>query len=58
MHGSILIFLKRYVTSSYNFATWHRLVALSGLTESDFELQRAYPDEHVYHSWWARRPRW
>ena len=48
MHGSILLFLKRYVTHHYDFATWHRLVKVAGLTEADFESQHVYPDEHVY----------
>lgn len=48
MHGSILLLLKRYVTKHYDFATWHRLIELSGLTETDFEMNQVYPDEHVY----------
>ena len=40
--------LKRYVTHNYDFATWHRLVELSGLTETDFEIQHVCPDEHMY----------
>lgn len=48
MHGSILILLKRYVTHHYDFATWHRLVTVAGLTETDFETHKVYPDEHVY----------
>ena len=48
MHGTILVLLKRYVTHAYDFAVWHRLVALSGLTETEFETQHVYPDAHLY----------
>ncbi len=48
MHGSIFVMLKRYVTHHYDFATWHRLVVQSGLTETDFETQQVYPDEQLY----------
>jgi Haem-NO-binding len=48
MHGTILVLLKRFVTHQYDFATWHRLIELAGLTEADFETKRLYPDDHMY----------
>ncbi len=48
MHGTILVLLKRFVTHQFDFATWHRLVALTGITEADFEIKGLYPDEHLY----------
>ncbi len=48
MHGTILVLLKRYVTHTYDFAAWHRLVELSGLPETDFETMHVYPDAHLY----------
>ena len=48
MHGTIFVLLKNYVTRNYDYATWHRLLDASGLSEMDFETRSVYPDKNLY----------
>lgn len=48
MHGSIFVFLKRFVESSYDYSTWVKLAEKAGLEHSNFQMHEMYPTSELY----------
>jgi hypothetical protein len=48
MHGSIFVFLKRFVETQHDFSTWQKLLENADLTDQNFDLHTIYPDEDLY----------
>ncbi|RIJ41868.1 heme NO-binding domain-containing protein [Pontibacter oryzae] len=47
MHGSIFVFLKRFVESTYDFSTWIRLSEETGVNRTTYQMHEMYPVEEL-----------
>jgi hypothetical protein len=50
MHGSIFIFLKRYIESKYNYSTWVSIIQNQGLNRLDvpYQMNEVYPISELF----------
>lgn len=50
MHGSIFIFLKRYIESEYDYSTWVKIMQSEKLERlnTPYELNEVYPIEELF----------
>ena len=49
MHGSIFVFLKRFVENSYDYSTWKNIMESTGINhEGGYQMQEVYPTEEIY----------
>lgn len=49
MHGSIFVFLKRFVESSYDYSTWANILESAGIKrEKGYQMHDVYPTEEIY----------
>lgn len=48
MHGSIFVFLKRFVESTYDFSTWIRLSEETGINRTAYQMHEMYPVEELH----------
>lgn len=50
MHGSIFIFLKRFVENNYNYSTWIRVLEEEGIDRLNepYQMNQVYPVEELY----------
>jgi hypothetical protein len=47
MHGSIFVFLKRFVESTYDFSTWIKLLEAAGIDRTSYTMHEMYPTEEL-----------
>lgn len=47
MHGSIFVFLKRFVESKYDHNTWLSILESAGIKRQSYELHEVYPDDEI-----------
>lgn len=47
MHGSLFVFLKRFVESNYDFSTWIRLLENAGIDRSTYTMHELYPTQEL-----------
>lgn len=47
MHGSIFVFLKRFVESRYNYSTWVSIKESQGISSEIYEMTGVYPTEEL-----------
>ncbi|WP_157593659.1 heme NO-binding domain-containing protein [Pontibacter actiniarum] len=47
MHGSIFVFLKRFVENSYDFSTWIRLSEETGINRTMYQMNEMYPVQEL-----------
>lgn len=47
MHGSIFVFLKRFVESNYDFSTWVKLLEMAAITRDAYHLHEMYPTREI-----------
>ena len=47
MHGSIFVFLKRFVESTYDFSTWIKLLEDAGVERSTYTMHEMYPTQEL-----------
>ncbi|MCC9166251.1 heme NO-binding domain-containing protein [Pontibacter harenae] len=47
MHGSIFVFLKRFVESSYDFSTWIKLLDTAGINHETYQMHGMYPTKEL-----------
>lgn len=48
MHGSIFVFLKRYVESNYDYSTWLKLLESAKISRKSYEMHEMYPTQEIY----------
>lgn len=48
MHGSILVFLKRFVESKYDYSTWIKLTEKAGIAHAGYQMHDMYPTRELY----------
>ncbi|GAA4424088.1 hypothetical protein GCM10023188_03500 [Pontibacter saemangeumensis] len=47
MHGSIFVFLKRYIESTYDYSTWVKLMESTGIDRISYQMQEMYPTREL-----------
>jgi hypothetical protein len=47
MHGSIFVFLKRFVESNYDFSTWFKLLEKANINRESYTMHEMYPTEEL-----------
>lgn len=47
MHGSIFVFLKRFVEGTYDYSTWVRIMESTGINRSGYQMQEMYPTQEL-----------
>ncbi|MHA6249568.1 heme NO-binding domain-containing protein [Pontibacter sp. CAU 1760] len=47
MHGSIFVFLKRFVESSYDYSTWTKIMESTGIHRTGYQMQELYPTHEL-----------
>ena len=47
MHGSIFAFLKRFVESTYDYSTWVKIMDITGIRRTGYQMQEMYPTEEL-----------
>ncbi len=48
MHGSIFVFLKRFVESKYDYSTWIKLSEKAGISHAGYQMHDMYPTRELY----------
>ncbi len=48
MHGSIFVFLKRFVEKNYDHSTWLNLLSAAGVQNTSYEMHEMYPTQEIY----------
>ena len=47
MHGSIFVFLKRYVEGMYDYSAWVRIMESTGINRTGYQMQEMYPTQEL-----------
>lgn len=47
MHGSIFVFLKRFVESTYDYSTWTKIMESTGIHRTGYQMQELYPTHEL-----------
>lgn len=47
MHGSIFVFLKRYVEGTYDYSTWVKIMESTGINRTGYQMQEMYPTQEL-----------
>lgn len=47
MHGSIFVFLKRFVESKYDYSTWVKIMENTGIGRTGYQMHEVYPTEEL-----------
>lgn len=47
MHGSIFVFLKRFVESTFDFSTWLKILEQAGIDRTTYTLHELYPTKEL-----------
>jgi hypothetical protein len=48
MHGSMFIFLKRFVENKYDHSTWLTLLENAGIGNASYEMHQMYPTQEIF----------
>lgn len=48
MHGSIFVFLKRFVENEYDYSTWLKLLDKAGIERATYHMSEMYPTKEIY----------
>lgn len=48
MHGSIFVFLKRFVENTYDFSAWVKLSEETGIHRTSYQMNEMYPVKELY----------
>ena len=48
MHGSIFVFLKRFVEKTYDFSAWVKLSEETGIHRTTYQMNEMYPVKELY----------
>lgn len=47
MHGSIFAFLKRFVESTFDYSTWVKIMDITGIRRTGYQMQEMYPTQEL-----------
>ena len=48
MHGSIFVFLKRFVENQFDYSTWLKLLDKAAVGHTVYKLDEMYPTKEIY----------
>jgi hypothetical protein len=48
MHGSIFVLLKRFVEGAYDYSTWNKLLAATGIERNSYQMHEMYPTQELF----------